>query len=170
MFIPLHAKSDYSLGYGCNSIEELVDRAAALGYPALALTDIENLYGQVRFHHQCQQRGIRAITGLELRPGFNGRNEAGTREGRLILLAADQTGYRNLCRITSRRRCRDLAASNATALPTPLEVVTDHPEGLFVLSDDPQVVEQLIGTGSFQRQMLGLLVVRHKGRGTNQAC
>ena len=41
MFVPLHTKSHFSLGYGTASIEELVDRAAALGYPALALTDLD---------------------------------------------------------------------------------------------------------------------------------
>ena len=44
MFIPLHVKIDYSLGYGTASIDELVERAAALGYSTLALTDLENLY------------------------------------------------------------------------------------------------------------------------------
>ena len=59
MLVPLHQKSDYSLAYGTASIEELVEQAAALGYRSLALADLENLYGQVRFHQQCRARGIR---------------------------------------------------------------------------------------------------------------
>ena len=77
VFIPLHVKSDYSLGYGTASVDELVDRAAALGYRSLALTDLENLYGQVRFHHRCRQRGLLPITGVEFRPGFDGRRPGG---------------------------------------------------------------------------------------------
>lgn len=46
VFIPLHTKSDYSLGYGAASIEDLVARTAALDYTALALNDLENLSGQ----------------------------------------------------------------------------------------------------------------------------
>jgi DNA polymerase III alpha subunit len=77
LFVPLHVKSDYSLGYGTASVDDIVARAAALGYAALALTDIENLYGQVRFHHQCRSRGLRALTGVEdirmvlIRPRFD---------------------------------------------------------------------------------------------------
>jgi DNA polymerase III alpha subunit len=51
----------------------LVEQAALIGYQALALTDLENLYGQVRFHHLCEIRGLKAITGIEFRPGFDGR-------------------------------------------------------------------------------------------------
>ena len=49
MIIPLRAKSYYSFGYGSASPEALVQRAAALGYSALALTDIESLAGQLTF-------------------------------------------------------------------------------------------------------------------------
>jgi DNA polymerase III subunit alpha len=81
-FAPLHVKSDYSLGYGTASIEYLVARAAALGYRSLALTDLENLYGQFHFHHLCRLYGIRPITGIELRPGFDGRGSPGSKAGR----------------------------------------------------------------------------------------
>ena len=86
------------------TVDELVERAAALGYRSLALTDLENLYGQVRFHDRCRQHRIRPITGIELRPGFEGRTNPGNRAGRVVLLALDDSGYRNLGRIVSRRR------------------------------------------------------------------
>lgn len=54
MFVPLHTKSHHSLGYGNASVDELVERAAELGYHALVLTDLENLYGQVKFHRLCR--------------------------------------------------------------------------------------------------------------------
>ncbi len=161
MFAPLHVKSDYSLGYGTASVEELVEKATAFGYSALALTDLENLYGQVRFHHACNQRGIRALTGVELRPGFDSRREVGRRAGRIVLLAADAAGYRSLCRIVSRRRGAAGARSAEGALGRdPLPLVVQHAEGLFALSDDPAVAERLLARGGFPRERLGILLVR----------
>jgi hypothetical protein len=58
MDILLHAKSHYSLGYGTSSPADLVETAAALGYRTVALTDLENLYGQVQFHHLCRLRPL----------------------------------------------------------------------------------------------------------------
>src|SRR5947209_16721128 len=103
MFAPLHIKSHYSPGYGTASVEELVSRAHAYGYPALALTDVENLYGQVQFHHAARHYGIKPITGVELRAGYGSR-AVGQKQGRLILLARDSAGYESICRIVSRRR------------------------------------------------------------------
>src|SRR5215813_9535237 len=94
MLIPLHTKSHYSLGHGTASIQRLVERATVLGIPALALTDIENLYGQVVFHRLAREKGLHPITGSELRSGSR----------RLVLLAHDRTGYQNLCRIITRRK------------------------------------------------------------------
>ena len=45
MFVPLHVKSAYSLGYGTATLDALIETAATLGYGALGLADIENLYG-----------------------------------------------------------------------------------------------------------------------------
>jgi hypothetical protein len=56
MLIPIHAKSDRSLGYGTASPRELVAAAARIGLPALALTDLETLAGQVEFHVACASR------------------------------------------------------------------------------------------------------------------
>src|SRR6266545_5225649 len=165
MFIPLHVKSDYSLGYGTASIDELVDRASTLGYRVLALTDLENLYGQVRFHYECRLRGVRPLTGVELRHDFDGRRNVGRRPGRVVLLAADEVGYGNLCRIVSRRR--GIARGRiAEEISDPLPLITRHSEGIFALSDDPYVVEQLTASGRFPVERLGLLLVRPDGAST----
>ena len=159
MFVHLHVKSDYSLGYGTASIDELVERAAALGYRSLALTDLENLYGQVRFHDQCRLHGIHPITGIEFRPGFDGRRNPGTRAGRLVLLAIDEGGYRSLCRIVSRRRA-GVKGEQGGPYGDPLPLAMQHAEGLFALSDDPLLIERLAAEGSFTPERLGLLLVR----------
>jgi DNA polymerase-3 subunit alpha len=163
MFTPLHVKSAYSLGYGTASIQELLECAVAQGYCSLALTDLENLYGQVHFHHQCRLHGIHAITGIELRQGFDGRGKPGDKKGRVVLLACDEAGYRSLCRIVSRRR----GTANRRVhgpLPDPLPLVMEHAEGLFALSDDAQVMEQLLASGTYPLERLGLLMVRPNGK------
>src|SRR5512132_381014 len=93
----LHVKSHASPGIGIHPPEALVARAVALGYRAIALTDVENLYAQVRFHHAARSYGIHAVTGVELRSGFSARSP-GSRSGRLVLLARDRSGFQSLCR------------------------------------------------------------------------
>jgi DNA-directed DNA polymerase III PolC len=168
MFVPLHVKSDYSLAYGAASIDELVERAAALGYRSLALTDLENLYGQVQFHHKCRLHGIHPIAGIELRRGFAGRHSPGSRAGRIILIAFDYSGYRSLCRIVSRRRGRSKGGDRA-GCGDPIPLAEQHPDGLFVLSDDPAVIERLVQGGRFSRDRIGLLLVRPDSAAANSA-
>ena len=66
MYIELHAASAFSFLQGASLPEALVERAAALGYPALALLDADGVYGAPRFHKAAQQAGLRAIIGAEL--------------------------------------------------------------------------------------------------------
>ena len=141
MYAPLHAKSHYSLGDGCTPIDALVERAAALGYPALGLTDVENLYGQIQFQQAARARGIAPITGIELRGGF-GPADSGALQGRLILLARDRRGYESLCRIVTTRRCTGFESS-----PDPLRCLDAFPSGLFYLSDDAEVIRRLLAEG-----------------------
>ena len=66
MYIELHAASAFSFLQGASLPEMLVERAAALGYPALALLDADGVYGAPRFHKAAQQAGLKAIIGAEL--------------------------------------------------------------------------------------------------------
>ena len=66
MYIELQTVSAFSFLRGASTPEALVDRAAALDYPALALVDRDGLYGIPRFHKAAQAAGIRAIVGCEL--------------------------------------------------------------------------------------------------------
>jgi len=158
MFDSLHNKSDYSLGYGTASPEKLASHAARLGYKAVALTDLETLAGQVRFHECCRARNIRPITGIELRFGFDSRRNAGAKKGRIILLTRNGDGYRNLCRIVSER------SAVARSRPDPLPSVTRDPEGLFALSDDTRAIERLLSSGGYDRDRVGFLLVRPGNR------
>ncbi len=94
-YIELHTHSFYSLLDGASSPEALLDRASALHMPALALTDHDNLYGAVRFWRAAKDRDIHPIIGTEITvsipPSENNYH--------LTLLAENQTGYANLCRL-----------------------------------------------------------------------
>lgn len=92
-FAHLHVHSPFSFLDGASSIESLVERAAELGQPALALTDHNNLSGAVRFVRAAGAAEIKPILGAEVTTvgGYH-----------LVLLARDEGGYRNLCRLLSR--------------------------------------------------------------------
>src|SRR5262245_59362663 len=66
MYIELHAASAFSFLQGASLPETLVERAATLGYPALALLDADGVYGAPRFHKAAKQAGLRPIVGAEL--------------------------------------------------------------------------------------------------------
>jgi error-prone DNA polymerase len=66
VYVELHAASAFSFLRGASLPETLVERAAALGYPALALLDADGVYGAPRFHKAATQAGLRAIVGAEL--------------------------------------------------------------------------------------------------------
>ena len=65
-YIELHTSSAFSFLRGASLPETLIDRAAALGYPALALLDRDGVYGAPRFHQAAKAAGLRAIIGAEL--------------------------------------------------------------------------------------------------------
>src|SRR5215831_12139789 len=68
-YVELHTASAFSFLRGASLPETLVERAAALGYPALALLDADGVYGAPRFHKAAKQAGIKAIIGAELTIG-----------------------------------------------------------------------------------------------------
>ena len=65
-YIELHTASAFSFLQGASLPELLIDRAADLGYPALALLDRDGVYGAPRFHRAAKTAGIRPIIGAEL--------------------------------------------------------------------------------------------------------
>src|SRR6187200_132801 len=69
MYLELHAASAFSFLQGASLPEALIERAAALGYPAIALLDADGVYGAPRFHKAAKQAGLRAIIGAELTIG-----------------------------------------------------------------------------------------------------
>jgi DNA-directed DNA polymerase III PolC len=128
-FIPYHVHSHYSLLEGVDSPAALVERAAACGYSALALTDTNNLYGAVPFVEAAREHGIRPILGACLRQGAQ----------RCTAIVAEPGGYRSLCRILS-----EIHLGPARPLA---EVITEYADGLHFLIDDPDFLAEYSAGG-----------------------
>ncbi|MBN2430511.1 MAG: DNA polymerase III subunit alpha [Acidobacteria bacterium] len=104
-FVHLHVHSDYSLLDGACNLDRLVQKAAAMSMPALAVTDHGNLFGAVQFYQKAKAAGIKPIIGCEVYivPGSRHQKDAGQeKRHHLILLVRDQEGYRNLSHLVSR--------------------------------------------------------------------
>jgi len=94
-YAELHCISHFSFLRGASAPEELVARAAELGYRAIAMTDECSVAGLVRAHMEARRHDIRLLSGTEV----------GLREGpRLVVLAADCRGYASLCGLITRGR------------------------------------------------------------------
>jgi DNA polymerase-3 subunit alpha len=105
-FVHLHNHSDYSLLDGAASISSMVAKAKELGMKALALTDHGNMFGAVKFFDTCREAGVKPIIGSEFYVAGGSRlDRTGTENGNkywhLILLAENETGYRNLLKLSS---------------------------------------------------------------------
>src|ERR1700733_11242644 len=104
-FVHLHLHTEYSLLDGACRIDELLDQAAALKMPAVAVTEHGNLFSSVTFHDHARQRGVKPILGCEVyvAPGSRqARNgHAGETANHLVLLAETSVGYHNLIKLVS---------------------------------------------------------------------
>jgi DNA polymerase-3 subunit alpha len=102
-FVHLHVHSEYSLLDGACRIERLCRRAAEQGAPALGLTDHGVMYGAMEFYYAARAAGLNPILGCEAYLAPRGRFDRSAREeAHVTLLAADLTGYRNLCALVSK--------------------------------------------------------------------
>src|SRR5688572_13331150 len=122
VYIELHTSSAFSFLRAASLPETLIDRAAMLGYPAVALIDRDGVSGAPRFHKAALAAGIRPLIGAELtidacrEPGPGNRDPETRSSGSRIpdpgsrfslpVLVSSQEGWRNLCRLISRMKLR----------------------------------------------------------------
>jgi error-prone DNA polymerase len=118
MYAELHCKTNFSFLEGASHPDELVARAAELGYSALAVTDRESLAGVVRAHSAAKELGIKLLIGSEIHP-------ADTTP--VVLWATDRKSYGRLCRLLTIGRRR--APKGECQLM--LADVAQHAEGLI---------------------------------------
>ncbi len=104
-FVHLHNHSEYSLLDGLSKFSPMVKRAKELGMNAIALTDHGNLYGTLKFYHECINQGIKPIIGCEMylakRSRLDKEQDIDSNYNHLILLAKNQEGYKNLIKLVS---------------------------------------------------------------------
>lgn len=128
----LQVYSAYSFQNSTILIEDLCKKASDLHYEALALTDINNMFGAMEFTRYCHKYGIKPIYGLEA--SIEIEHEIYP----LILLAKDTTGYFNLVKITT-----DISLSEQKAIT--IEKLSKYQEHLFVLSACKEgIIERLM--------------------------
>ena len=144
-YFPLWNKSNFSFLEGASHPEELVDRAAELGLPGLALSDRDGVYGLVRAHAQARKHGLKLLLGAQVSVGSLDllariqRGDKRTPTSPLILLAQNREGYASLCRLLSIARSR---CPKGSALSTPDEVAHAS-SGLLALSPDASLLAPL---------------------------
>src|SRR6266516_2187510 len=96
-FVHLDVRSCFSLKEGAFTPEQLARRAAELGSPAVAMTDRDGLYGAARFVQACEREGVTPLVGASLTVRAGGPDIGP--DTHVVLLATDDTGYANLCRL-----------------------------------------------------------------------
>jgi DNA polymerase III alpha subunit len=118
-FVPLRVRSHGSLLFGTAAPEALIDRALALGYRSLALTDRDNLYLAIRFYQRAHAEGLVPLLGAELTFPPHAA----------LLLPLDRRGYANLCRLLTLRHLdgRFEAVASLAELWRGLHVIVESP-------------------------------------------
>jgi error-prone DNA polymerase len=159
VYIELHAASAFSFLQGASLPEALIERAAALGYPALALLDADGVYGAPRFHKAASQAGLRAIVGAELTIGRQSHESTADRRPptdtwRLPVLVTGQAGYQNLCRLVTRMKMRAPKGDRHAALT--LEELEGFTTGLVALAGRPVLGARRHGVGGLLDRLVGL--------------
>ncbi len=105
-FAHLHTHSHFSLLNALPKIEELVSQAKKDNMPALALTDNSNLYGAIEFYKECKKNDVKPIIGTDayvaLRSRFDKQAGVDKARYRLVLLAKNETGYKNLIQLVTK--------------------------------------------------------------------
>ncbi|MSR62208.1 MAG: DNA polymerase III subunit alpha [Planctomycetes bacterium] len=141
MYVPLRTHGWHSLLTGVDPPAALLERAAEFGLAALALTDVDTLGGSVDFLRAAEKFPVRAILGAEI-------SDPSARPGRVIALARDEQGYRNLCKLVSARQLGDdPGAAGAELVPENFELVAAaerFQEGLTLLVDHPRLALALV--------------------------
>jgi DNA polymerase-3 subunit alpha len=100
MFVHLRLHSEFSVVDGTNRIDDAVQVAADDKQPALALTDLNNLFGAIKFYKQARSQGVKPLLGAEIY--LESLTQDANHLSKMIVLVQSQQGYLNLCELLSR--------------------------------------------------------------------
>ncbi len=129
MFVHLRLHTEYSVVDGTNRIDDIVNCAAADGQAALAITDLSNLFGAIKFYRQARKRGVKPLIGAEI--CLEGLTSDAASSSRLLLLVQNRQGYLNLSELLARAWTRNVIRTQACVK---LEWLQELSEGLIALS------------------------------------
>ena len=166
VYIELHTASAFSFLRAASLPEVLIDRAATLGYPAVALIDRDGVSGAPRFHKAALAAGIRPLIGAELtieirsqasglRPQDRSRSHVSSPTPTVFtlpVLCASQEGWKNLCRLISRMKLRSPKGEGALAIQD-LDGLTS---GLIAMPGRPLVQAERFGVGGLLDRIVGV--------------
>ena len=133
MFTHLHVHTEYSLLDGMCRIPHLVARAKEMGMDSLAITDHGVMYGAIQFYLAAREAGIKPIIGCEVyiaRDTRVNRNAGEKSTYHLVLLAKNQTGYRNLIKLTTKAHLEGFYYKPRLEK----EMLAEYHQGLIALS------------------------------------
>ena len=133
-FVHLHIHTEYSLLDGANRINELIERTKELGMDSIAITDHGVMYGVIDFYKEAKKNGIKPIIGCEayMAPNsrFDKQNGRVDKSMHIILLAKNNTGYKNLMKLVSIGFIEGFYYKPRIDM----EVLEKYSEGIIVLS------------------------------------
>ena len=100
MFVHLRLHTEFSVVDGTTRIDEVVQAAASNGQAALAISDLSNLFGAVKFYKEARKRGVKPIIGAEI--WLDGLGKEVSQVSRVVVLVQNQQGYLNLSELLAR--------------------------------------------------------------------
>lgn len=130
-FIHLRLHSEYSIIDGIVRIDEVIAKAVADNMPALALTDLANLFGLIKFYQSACKKGIKPIVGCDI---WISNEIDRNRPSRVLLLCQSFSGYLLLCRLLSRAYRENLYRGRAEFKKSWFKAHEGGTEGLILLS------------------------------------
>ncbi|MDF2465004.1 MAG: dnaE1 [Ramlibacter sp.] len=129
MFVHLRLHTEFSIVDGTNRIDETVKAAAADHQPALAITDLNNLFGAIKFYKEARSAGVKPIIGTEIL--LQGLAKDPAVLSRIVLLVQNKQGYLNLCELLARGWTSNVVKAQGACK---LEWLRERGEGLIALA------------------------------------
>ena len=130
MFVHLRIHTEFSVVDGTNRIDEITAAAAADQQPALAISDLSNLFGTVKFYKAARSNGVKPLIAADVWVQVPGKDSASP-PARLLLLAQNHRGYLNLSELLTRAWTRGVVSGLAVIS---LDWLSELNEGLIALS------------------------------------
>jgi len=133
-FVHLRTHTEYSVVDGMLRIDAMVDAATADGQPALAITDLSNLFGAIKFYGAARSAGVQPLIGADVWLEAEGEVQQGADAkppSRLLLLVQDRRGYLNLCELLSHAWTQNVQKHLACVA---WDRLAAHADGLIALS------------------------------------